>query len=219
MTNRITTLSYPYTDIITKSYKQCPLIHVTDTTNISNANFRPDLNPFLNCKPNADFRIKQTAGIDANCLVDSLTTNVADLIDDSAQPEGEYLKNAKAFSQVQTKQQLWNKIKTRCEKNNLKMGMRAQSTHVADISATVVPTCDAYVIQPEKMLRIFRVATPLSLETKVGVQGATDLTSCMINSLQELATVNIPANSVSIKPLIFFLIVILILIVIIMYIK
>ena len=43
------TSSYPYSDIITKSYKQCPIIHVSNSTNINNANFLPDINPYLNC--------------------------------------------------------------------------------------------------------------------------------------------------------------------------
>jgi hypothetical protein len=137
-------------DLITKSYNQCPRIHVRDTTNILYANFRPDLS-LSNCHVNSDFHIHQTQGIDGNCLTDSLINNIA--------------KSRKTTPTIIKK-----KFEDKCN--------RRDPTHVASITDTVVPICNARVIQ-----------------------GATNLTSCMINLMQDEIRSTHPVPSYNPKPI------------------
>lgn len=122
---------YLFTDPINKSYAECPRIQVKDSTNINKANFRPDLNPNNNCLLYSNFKVKQSNGINANCLVDSLMRNIGS-------------------------DQIKAKINQKCR--------NANPSHVVPVQSVVVPTCD---------LRV--------------VQGATDLSACMINELQKIA--------------------------------
>jgi len=125
------------TDVITKSYNQCPYIHVRDSTNINYMNFRPDLSLNPNCAPNSNFRAEQKNGIDGNCLVGALATNIAKLLSEK-------------------KSNIRDKFMAQCAHKD--------PTHVASIIDTVIPICNARIIQ-----------------------GATDMTSCMINSMQNFA--------------------------------
>ena len=122
-------------DPITKSYQQCPRIHVRDSTNIGYMNFRPDLSLNLNCPLNSNFNSQQNTGIDANCLVDALVTNISEELGES-------------------KLKIRDKFMAKCSNRS--------PTWVASIVDTVVPICDARI-----------------------VQGATDMSSCMINSMQK----------------------------------
>jgi len=138
-----------FTDTITKSYTDCPRVHITDTTNMMNINFRPDFNPFAQCKGSDNFRPRQTNGIEANCLINSLVNNLTRKL---------HPKFTKGLPHTRlTRDQVWDLVRSECQNRN--------PTFVVGRSQTVVPICDARVIQ-----------------------GATDLTSCMINYAQELAT-------------------------------
>ena len=146
-------------DPLSESYSQCPRIQVKDSTNIGNANFRPDLNPRANCSVSSNFKVLQQNGINANCLVDKLSQNISNYIKVS----DSNVKNFFGFkSSVCTDQigsdidkQLRERIMAKCQGKN--------PAHVVPIQQIIVPTCH---------LRV--------------VQGATDLSACMINSMEQL---------------------------------
>jgi hypothetical protein len=138
-------------DIIIQAYDSCPRIHIKDTTNMNNIN----LHPIYPCSGNSQFRPKQTNGIDANCLIDSLIDNLTRYVNENRNSQ---LAKSVNFNHP-VRPQIENLLKFKCSGKD--------PVHVVGISSTVVPVCDARVIQ-----------------------GATDLSSCMINSVTDMVLRN-----------------------------
>lgn len=105
-------------DPISRSYDECAHIHITDSTNINDINFRPDLS-LRQCASNSNFRARQNDGIIANCLVGSLVRNIA-------------TRTSKSEAYVKSK------YMNKCAGKN--------PIRIVGVSDTVVPLCDARVI-------------------------------------------------------------------------
>lgn len=151
---------YLYSDPISLAYVQCPRVQVKDSTNIGNANFRPDLNPRAKCSVYSNFKVSQQNGINANCLVNKLFQNLASYIK-SADSK---LKNYFGFKSTICGNRIGSDIEKQLRKKIISKCSNFNPAHVVPIQQVIVPTCD---------LRV--------------VQGATDLSACMINSTEQLA--------------------------------
>jgi len=127
---------YPFSDYVTKSYADCPQIHLRDTTNMMEINLRPDLNPRADCE-SSEFRPKQTEGIDSNCLLEALITNLVYLLSRSSVS----LRQKWGFGQNRQdlRTEVIDLINKRCAGRN--------PTLVLGMSKIVVPICAARVNQ------------------------------------------------------------------------
>lgn len=131
----MTALSYPYTDLVTKAYAECPQIHLRDTRNMMEINLRPDLNPRVDCV-SYDFRPKQHEGIDSNCLLQSLITNLTYLLLNSEQ----LIRSKYGFhNRTDLRKQVIDLINQKCGQKN--------PTLVLGMSKITVPICTPRVNQ------------------------------------------------------------------------
>lgn len=153
----------PYNpDIISRAYNQCPRIHFRDTTNLSQINLQPDLNPLSECNNQSNPVPNQTNGIDGNCLIDSLI----DELTKYAITNGiESIPKLKPFVNIYSENNIQEYKIIKSGVNNMLRSMCPNKNPVLvyGVSQTIVPLCDPR-----------------------GIQGATDLTSCMINKAQEI---------------------------------
>lgn len=129
-------LAYPFTDLVTKSYADCPQIHLRDTRNMMNINLRPDLNPRADCE-NYQFRPKQYEGIESNCLLQSLITNLVYLLVKSGRKIREKYGFGKTTPDLRT--QVIELINKKCGNKN--------PTLVLGMSKITVPICAPRVNQ------------------------------------------------------------------------
>ena len=124
-------------DLVTESYNKCPSVSVDNTVNVSNVNFRPDMNP--KCTADSNFEINQTAGVDAACLIGALQDNISKAVAnlDATAQAGLGVSASTNVSDINT--QVKQKMENQCGTQS--------STNAANIKDTLVTSCNMRVIQ------------------------------------------------------------------------